>query len=550
MGEPNTHKNYLERSNRMLAELLLINSVIRTSSDLQDVLDTIVEAACRALGFEIAVINLRDLKTDMIELRAHSGLDPDGVRLLEGASYGGVRFYELLQGRERVGSSYFIPHDSIDWDTAIEGPVYFPELQESNLPNSERWHPEDALLALIQVYDEDQITIMGDIWVDAPFDGRRPDELTMQMLSHFADQVAITLRNMNLINSLQITTDRLHSLHKVSRDLVSAGPEPDAIYKMIHEAVTRLMPCEAFVVSTVDEKGEITAVYLIDRAGREEPRHVPRGSGLSSIVISSGETIYIKDVLQMGDHSDNFLHFGSPDSIRSILAVPMLFANRVTGMLSAQSYETDAFSSEDQRLLEMLASYAAIALENARLLMSIQRLAVTDPLTGLHNRRQLFEIGTREFQRALRFERELAAVMVDIDHFKILNDSFGHLAGDRILVGLARILQSSTRDVDLVARYGGEEFVVLMPETGLSPAREAAERLRIFVARYPIALENLPEGTGPLRDKRPNQVLITVSIGVAVLDARTPDLETLLARADTAMYVAKAQGRNRVEVWR
>jgi diguanylate cyclase (GGDEF)-like protein len=77
-----------------------------------------------------------------------------------------------------------------------------------------------------------------------------------------------------------------------------------------------------------------------------------------------------------------------------------------------------------------------------------------------------------------------------------------------------------------------------------------AERLRIFVARYPIALENLPEGTGPLRDKRPNQVLITVSIGVAVLDARTPDLETLLARADTAMYVAKAQGRNRVEVWR
>ncbi len=164
----------------------------------------------------------------------------------------------------------------------------------------------------------------------------------------------------------------------------------------------------------------------------------------------------------------------------------------------------------------------------------LRELATTDGLTGIYNRRHFYEIGHAEVARANRYEGDLSAAMIDVDHFKALNDSHGHAVGDEALRQLAAVARRELRRVDVLARYGGEEFVVLLPQTSAEAARVVLERLRAAVETMPIAT---PEG----------EVKMTVSAGVI---ARRPDesLEAMLRRADDALYRAKAGGRNRVIV--
>jgi diguanylate cyclase (GGDEF)-like protein len=161
-------------------------------------------------------------------------------------------------------------------------------------------------------------------------------------------------------------------------------------------------------------------------------------------------------------------------------------------------------------------------------------LARTDGLTGIANRRHLFELGAQEMSRARRFGHPLCALMLDIDHFKQVNDIHGHVAGDRILKIVARCFLALVRDIDVVARYGGEEFVILLVETDLTGARILAERLREQVAKTVAVTDQ-----GPLT--------VTISLGVACAQLERDDFAALLVRADSALYSAKQAGRNRVE---
>ena len=166
----------------------------------------------------------------------------------------------------------------------------------------------------------------------------------------------------------------------------------------------------------------------------------------------------------------------------------------------------------------------------------LQRLATTDPLTGVFNRRQFFESGRQEFLRARRYDKTLSLLMLDIDYFKVVNDSWGHPTGDRVLVALAEIISAIVRDQDTVGRLGGEEFAAILPETELSGALTSAERLRVAVEQTAIACAS--DDGEVLR--------VTVSIGVAALAADDASFEAVLARADKRLYQAKESGRNRV----
>lgn len=162
----------------------------------------------------------------------------------------------------------------------------------------------------------------------------------------------------------------------------------------------------------------------------------------------------------------------------------------------------------------------------------LARQAGQDCLTGLANRRKFFEEARKALGAARRHQRELALVMFDLDHFKRVNDKYGHLAGDEALKALARACQPQLRAEDTLARFGGEEFMSLLPETGLEEAVRIAERLR--------------ELAGGLRvDLRGQAVALPASFGVSVLDPAGPDIEAVVARADQALYCAKGLGRNR-----
>ena len=166
----------------------------------------------------------------------------------------------------------------------------------------------------------------------------------------------------------------------------------------------------------------------------------------------------------------------------------------------------------------------------------LQWLATTDPLTGVDNRRQFFESGRQEFLRARRYGTALSVLMLDIDHFKDVNDRWGHPTGDRVLVALAEIIGAIVRDQDTTGRLGGEEFAVILPETESSGALTSAERLRAAVEQTPIACAS--DDGEVLR--------VAVSIGVATLAADDSSFEAVLARADKGLYQAKESGRNRV----
>lgn len=174
--------------------------------------------------------------------------------------------------------------------------------------------------------------------------------------------------------------------------------------------------------------------------------------------------------------------------------------------------------------------------ERKRMLEELRHLATTDSLTGLYNRRHFLELCQRELRRVGRYPNSVALLMLDADHFKNINDTYGHDAGDQVLRIISRLCRTHVRDVDIIGRMGGEELAILLPQTGYPAVLEVAERLRAAIA----------ETTLPLKDGQ--MLRFTVSIGGCACNGRQPDLDALLKAADQALYVAKRNGRNRVEL--
>ncbi|NTU83385.1 MAG: diguanylate cyclase [Chloroflexales bacterium] len=221
------------------------------------------------------------------------------------------------------------------------------------------------------------------------------------------------------------------------------------------------------------------------------------------------------------------------------LAAPLVAGDQLEGVVMVANPEgSPPFSSEDEQLLALFAQQAAIAIQNARLFEEVRHLARTDPLTGLYNRRYFFELAQRELERVRRAQGAMAVLLLDIDNFKQVNDSFGHQAGDDALRAVADLLRDNLRAADVSARYGGEELVVLLPDTSLARAVAAAERLRLALNRLSI-------------ETRKGQIRLTASFGVSAIesDLLGVSLDTLLAHADEACYTAKRTGRDRVVIW-
>jgi len=384
----------------------------------------------------------------------------------------------------------------------------------------------------------------------------KPDVYTadsFQTIKLLANHCAGALERIWAQEELTQMAERREILYTATQ-AISASLDPEQLYEAICDAVKQIMPCDDFVFDSYDEStNEIIALYVI-----ESPRvrvHPPRyyaDHGLSGTIIHSGKPLLLNSLDEM-DASGIQFEFTGPedqDHTQSILAVPMMLHGKVKGIISAQSYTPDAYTKEDQSLLEMLASHAAIAIENARLFSEMQAIADRDPLTNLlYNRRKFYELAEREFARVKRYPEPLSVMMLDVDHFKLFNDHFGHKVGDLMLQTIAEKCSQCIRSVDILGRHGGEEFIVMLPCTKLSEAAEIAERLRSQVEQADLEtilnffemVTGLPENKDALRT--------TVSVGVAELDSTCSSIDVLVDHADRAMYLAKKEGRNRVMAW-
>jgi two-component system cell cycle response regulator len=242
------------------------------------------------------------------------------------------------------------------------------------------------------------------------------------------------------------------------------------------------------------------------------------------------------------NRADHALLFPAQETLESVALLPLTRQERLIGCLNFGSRQRERFQAAlGTDFLHHLAVIAAFALESAINRARLVRSGFTDVLTGWHNRRYLQSRLHEELARCRRERTPLTCLMIDVDHFKAINDRFGHLAGDAVLRQLAQCISGEVRGSDVSARYGGEEFVVLLPGTGVAAGFLLAERIRQAVAAEPFQLP----GSGP-------SLPVTVSIGVAehspAADERDLKVvgERLLALADVALYEAKAGGRNAV----
>jgi hypothetical protein len=225
-----------------------------------------------------------------------------------------------------------------------------------------------------------------------------------------------------------------------------------------------------------------------------------------------------------------------PRVARSTIAVPLIGRDRVLGALLLYSSAPGAFSERELAYFTAVGKQLSIALENAAMHQRATELSYIDPLTGLFNRRYLEEALDTEVRRAARYSLPLAVNMVDIDHFKIYNDTHGHTRGDEALRAVARRLREQIRNADIIARYGGEEFVIILPMTTKPHARLVAEKLRTAIAATVI-------------DPADPDARLTISVGVAAFPSDSSTVMGLLQAADAALYAAKDAGRNRVEAF-
>ena len=218
-----------------------------------------------------------------------------------------------------------------------------------------------------------------------------------------------------------------------------------------------------------------------------------------------------------------------------MLAVPLETDTQLIGVLSLYGRtHPKPFDASDLETVRSLARQAAVGVENVLLHQEAQRLSITDGLTGLWNRRQLELRCREELDRAVRFNRSVGLVFVDVDRFKAVNEEWLHTGGDAVLVEVARRLAAATREIDVVARYGGEEFVLLLPETDLQGSIVLAEKVRRAVGGTPVT------HAGKSRT-------VTVSAGVAAYPHSGTNVRTLVSAASEAVLRAKQGGRNRVE---
>jgi diguanylate cyclase (GGDEF)-like protein len=215
-----------------------------------------------------------------------------------------------------------------------------------------------------------------------------------------------------------------------------------------------------------------------------------------------------------------------------LAGIPIIYQENLLGII-VLNCKTGDISDE---LTFTLAGQAGIAIQNARLFERINAMATTDGLTGLNNRRHFFELADREFVRYKRYGAPLSVFMIDIDHFKRINDTYGHAVGDRVLMHLAEKLTGLVRDSDIAGRYGGEEFAVILPETKLETAAGIAERVR-------KAIEN-----DAARAEEFGDIKYTLSIGVSMFTRDVQTVAEVFEAADKGLYEAKSLGRNRVVV--
>ena len=357
-----------------------------------------------------------------------------------------------------------------------------------------------------------------------------------------------------LAEEMKMRSERAAKLAEINRR-INEGLVLEDVLDQVYESFFSLIPYDRIGFALLENGKKVVKAHW----ARSESNTIElsrgysaplAGSSLEQVVISRRPRILgdLKTYLEENPNSDSTRKIVA-EGMRSSLTCPLLIKGQPVGFLFFSSMQAHAYNEEHKEVFLQIADQLALTLERSRLYeellllnadlkktqSALEREASRDSLTDLWNRRSILALLKREIARASREERPFAAVMIDIDHFKTINDNVGHLAGDQVLLEVTRRVGSTLRSADFFGRIGGEEFMVILSPCDEKTAMDVMERARRACAAEPVSIEA-------------GEFEVTVSLGAAVVSGPDVDLSTILKAADDGLYRAKNGGRNRSEV--
>jgi len=504
--------------------LLELGEDILSQADLDELLGQIAQAIINSTTFNRAIISLYDKAVDpkdsgqseaKVEKFSSAGLSQKAREKLELLQETDLEVnLEKFKEKFRISKSYYLPHEEKPASVRGRGQVK----SELDPEGMEDWHPNDNLY--IPLYKGQRI--MGQISVDDPEDGKAPTTGRLRPLEGFANLAALAVDKARRALELdrqkrraEAKRRKLEALHRLTQELSEASTEEE-VCQIALETAQSLLEYKFCFFSILKEDQLVPLCTRPDefseRAGCFE-----LGEGLVERSFQRGETVW-GDLEELADGSQ------FPEDWGSFISV----AVGEMGTIQIIAEEEDGFDKEDVVMAELMAEHLKEELQRIRLEKELRDQAVKDPLTELFNRRYFNEIIEGEAERCRRYGHSLGFLMIDINHFKRVNDDYSHLTGDSVLKQMARLVERNVRGADKVVRYGGDEFLVVMPETG-EGLGEVKERLERAIQKW----------------NEESQLLafpLTLAMGHARLRPdRDRDVEEVLGRADRRMYQDKKQ---------
>ncbi len=333
-------------------------------------------------------------------------------------------------------------------------------------------------------------------------------------------------------SALSQRLERYRSLRKIGESFSARLSIEDICQLAVETACEMISGTDVAMLFLVNESQQKLILSASKKVAELPKIKSKTGDIFDKWVFKERQSLSVEDINE--DFRFDYIPLRGERYFKSLISVPMINQSRIIGILRLNSREKNSYSFDDLRLLDFISDLASSAVNNARLYKTTEELSTKDSLTGFYIHRYLKESLIREVDRARINRSLLSLVMIDIDHFKDYNDKYGHSAGDKVLIGIARIIRNNTvKCSQLIARYGGEEFVIVLPDMGKDKARELAEKIRLDISRRIFFL-------------RRKETSVTVSAGVASYSDEITKSEELLKKTDFLLYKAKKEGRNKV----
>lgn len=523
-----------ERSSTLEA-LLRLGYELRATLDFDQVLQRVAATVLESLSYRQVDLFLYDETAETQQARVSLGGSPELASHYLTTPIPRSVFDQTMRPEFRMGNSFFRQRRRVP--PSPEERRLLP-VTDLGARGDDEWQTGDCLVVPLQSRAG---RCLGALSVYDPLDRRLPTMESIRGVEIFANQAAIAIENAQQYAALEVQEQRLERQLQSQQDLVRVSEsilstlDEQVVFEAITEKLRLLVEYDTLAISKVEwDTRRIVTVWARDEYAQElidNPIGVEQG--LWGWAVTHDEALLCNTA-----HDDPRANQvpDTPVEPQASIVLPLHVMNKVIGVLNLDRLGGKTFTDEEFELVKPFANLAAIAIENASLYERSQLRAVTDPLTGLYNHGHFQETLEHEVRRCERYGDSFSLLMLDLDHFKGVNDRFGHPRGDAVLREVAQVLSDTTREADYAARYGGEEFAALLPKTSSEDARQLADRIRARVREIEV--------------EQGDAFRVSASIGVADFPACGLDAKTILGAADTALLWAKRRGRNCVLYYR